>query len=72
MRVLTETVAVLRRAMIADYVVLGGGNAAHVDPLPEGARRGANDDAFEGGFRLWEEWIEPHDREPAQTWRVVT
>jgi polyphosphate glucokinase len=71
MHVLVETVAVLRRAMIADYVVLGGGNAAQVDPLPEGARRGGNDDAFEGGFRLWEEWIEPHDREPAQTWRVV-
>ena len=71
MAALHETVGVLRRAMIADYVVLGGGNAAQVDPLPEGARRGGNDDAFEGGFRLWEDWIEPHDREPEKIWRVV-
>ena len=34
-------------------------------------RRGGNDDAFEGGFRLWEELIEPHDRQPAGVWRVV-
>jgi polyphosphate glucokinase len=37
-----------------DYVVLGGGNAKKIDRLPRGARRGSNEDAFEGGFRLWE------------------
>src|SRR5262245_52480049 len=40
--------AVLRAAFVADYVVLGGGNAEHVEPLPEHARRGANEDAFKG------------------------
>ncbi len=63
--------AILRSAFVADYVVLGGGNAERVDPLPEYTRRGANDDAFTGGFRLWEEIVEPHDREPQRVWRVV-
>lgn len=68
---LRAVTAVLRSALLADYIVLGGGNAARVDPLPDGTRRGGNEDAFTGGFRLWEEVIEPHDRLPAPTWRVV-
>jgi polyphosphate glucokinase len=63
--------ATLRQAFFADYVVLGGGNAAQVDPLPPSTRRGGNDDAFAGGFRLWEETIEPHDRVPPAVWRVI-
>ena len=62
---------VLLLAFAADYVVLGGGNADRVDPLPERTRRGGNEDAFTGGFRLWEDDIEPHDREPQRAWRVV-
>ena len=62
---------VLRAAFAADYLVLGGGNAKHVDPLPPGTRRGGNVDAFHGGYRLWEEMGEPHDREPRRVWRVV-
>jgi polyphosphate glucokinase len=66
-----EITDVLRKAMHADYVVLGGGNAKHVHPLPPHTRRGSNRDAFKGGFRLWEETFEPHDREPKQNvWRV--
>jgi polyphosphate glucokinase len=66
-----EVCAVLKRAIVADYVVLGGGNAKRVDPLPDNARRGGNKDACVGGFRLWEEFVEPHDREPHRVWRVV-
>jgi polyphosphate glucokinase len=66
-----EITAILRAAFSADYVVLGGGNAEQVDPVPPHARRGGNDDAFEGGFRLWEELVEPHDRPSAKVWRVV-
>jgi polyphosphate glucokinase len=66
-----EAVRMLRAAFIADYIVLGGGNAGRVEPLPAGTRRGGNDDAFTGGFRLWEEIVEPHDREPHRVWRVV-
>ena len=63
--------AVLRDAFAADYVVLGGGNAKRVDPLPPCTRRGGNDDAIKGGFRLWEEMIEPMDGEAPAVWRVV-
>lgn len=62
---------VLRRAFAADYLMLGGGNAKLVDPLPDGTRRGGNEDAFTGGFRLWEEMDEPHARRPPAVWRVV-
>jgi polyphosphate glucokinase len=43
----------LKAALEADYVVLGGGNAAKLKKLPPGARLGSNDNAFRGGFRLW-------------------
>lgn len=66
-----EVTAALRDAFAADYVLLGGGNAKHVEPLPKRTRRGARDGAFKGGFRLWEETIEPHDRQPPLVWRVV-
>jgi polyphosphate glucokinase len=71
LRDIEQVTRVLRHAFSADYVVLGGGNAALVDPLPEGTRRGGNEDAFTGGFRLWEEMVEPHDRQPPAVWRVV-
>ena len=61
----------LCRAFAVDYLVLGGGNASKVNPLPPGTRRGGNEDAFAGGFRLWEERVEPHDGQPAPTWRIV-
>jgi len=35
-------------------VVLGGGNAKKLDALPPNARLGANENAFTGGFRLWD------------------
>jgi len=66
-----EASSVLRNAFAADYVVLGGGNAKRVDPLPQAVRRGGNIDACTGGVRLWEEIVEPHDREPHHAWRVV-
>jgi polyphosphate glucokinase len=35
-------------------VVLGGGDAKKLKTLPEGCRLGDNDNAFVGGFRMWE------------------
>src|SRR6184192_4136010 len=44
----------LKSSFIADYVVLGGGNAARFDTLPKGIEHGKNENAFLGGLRLWE------------------
>ena len=70
-RLLSDTVEMLRDALLADYTLLGGGNAKRVDPLPPATRRGHNDDAFRGGFRLWEQFVEPHDSVPATRWRIL-
>ncbi len=45
----------LRLAFVADYVVLGGGNSRLLKELPAEARLGKNENAFLGGFRLWED-----------------
>lgn len=41
-------------AMEPDEVVLGGGNVKKLKDLPPRCRAGNNDNAFRGGFRLWE------------------
>jgi polyphosphate glucokinase len=48
-----DVVERLRAALGPDEVVIGGGNAARLGKLPRGIRRGDNDNAFIGGFRLW-------------------
>jgi glucose-6-phosphate isomerase len=53
-RVVLEGVELLRAAMAAEYVVLGGGNVRLFESLPDGVRRGSNDKAFEGGLRAWD------------------
>ena len=50
-----ETVELLAAATVADYVVLGGGNVKKIEEeLPPNVRLGANQNAFLGGFRLWD------------------
>ncbi len=49
-----EVVKEFKAALVADYVVLGGGNAKLIKRPPPGARLGDNDNAFRGGFRLWD------------------
>ena len=46
-----------RKALLPDYIVLGGGNINKLKQLPPQARRGNNADAFTGGFRLWQRGI---------------
>ena len=43
----------LRTAMVADHVVLGGGNVKKLRTLPSRCKRGDNKNAFRGGFRMW-------------------
>jgi polyphosphate glucokinase len=47
-------VETLSAALEPEYVVLGGGNAKKLDGLPPDARLGSNENAFSGGFRLWD------------------
>jgi hypothetical protein len=44
----------LRKSVIADYVVLGGGKAKKLRDLPKDTELGNNRNAFLGGVRLWQ------------------
>lgn len=57
----------LKKSLIADYVVLGGGSVKRLDQLPAGAKRGHNRNAFLGGTRLWQ--MDPRTRRPK--WNVL-
>ena len=49
-----EVVETLASALEPDYVVLGGGEVDTLGELPNGYRRGDNENAFAGGFKLWD------------------
>ena len=49
-----DVIEQLKLAFEADYVVLGGGNAARLKSLPLDVRLGDNRNAFSGGLRLWQ------------------
>jgi polyphosphate glucokinase len=66
-REVVYAVGQLKKSLVADYVVLGGGNAKKLDGLPEGAELGHNRNAFLGGTRLWQ--IEPKTGRPK--WRIM-
>jgi ROK family protein len=66
-REVVYAVGQLKKSLIADYVVLGGGNAKKLDGLPEGAELGHNRNAFLGGTRLWQ--IEP--KTSRLKWRIM-
>ena len=66
-REVRRAVALLKKSLIADYVVLGGGGAKKLDPLPQGVELGHNRNAFLGGVRLWQ--TEPHTRRPK--WQIL-
>ena len=54
-----DIIARLRAAFIADYVLLGGGNAKLMKNLPEKVILGANENAVLGGLKLWDTPITP-------------
>lgn len=58
-RAVEEAVARFIDVLKPTDVVLGGGNAKKLDPLPPGTRLGDNAFAFRGGFRLWGREGEP-------------
>jgi polyphosphate glucokinase len=50
----SDVVKRLVAALEPDDVVLGGGNVKKLNKLPLGSRAGNNDNAFLGGYRLWQ------------------
>lgn len=66
-RQVMTAVAQLKKSLIADYVVLGGGNAKKLKELPDGAELGHNRNAYLGGVRLWQ--IDPRTHRPK--WRIL-
>jgi predicted NBD/HSP70 family sugar kinase len=55
LKAVSEVVESFQAALDPDYVVLGGGAAQDLTELPPGVRLGDNENAFVGGFRLWDE-----------------
>ena len=53
-RLVTDVVKRLVAALEPDEVVLGGGNVKKFKKLPPRCRAGDNNNAFLGGFRLWQ------------------
>ena len=50
-----DVVQRLRSALEPDYIVIGGGNGNLLKKLPDGVETCPNENAFLGGFRLWDE-----------------
>lgn len=56
-KAVADVVERLAAALEADSVVLGGGNVKKLAELPARCVAGSNENAFTGGFRLWDERI---------------
>jgi hypothetical protein len=52
-RAVMDVAPALKKAFLADSVVIGGGNAKKLKALPAGFRSGHNLTAFRGGHRMW-------------------
>ncbi len=75
-----QVVSALGAAFVADYIVLGGGNAKKLKGQVPGVRLGHNLTAFRGGLRLWNieyastlsaEGPQPPVYQPPSEWRTV-
>ncbi len=78
-RKVEKVVEAFRKALLPDYIMLGGGDVKKLKCLPPQTRRGDNAHAFAGGFRLWErpaqggtprvmiDWTLADERSPAVT-----
>ena len=79
-RAVARAVPPLMAALLADYVVVGGGNAKLLKDPPPGVRLSNNLTAFRGGFRLWhvddvrtlsDVEGEPPTPAPTAEWRLI-
>jgi predicted NBD/HSP70 family sugar kinase len=69
-KAVSEIVPNLQHAVMADYVVLGGGNVKEIEELPDGVRRGHNRTVVEGGRRLWEQLPDPA-KQTCSDWLIL-
>ena len=69
-KAVTEIVPSIKHIVMADYVVLGGGNVKEIAELPDGFRRGHNRSVVEGGRKLWEELPDPAEK-PTGEWLIL-
>ena len=68
-KAVAKATALLRAVFFPDQVVIGGGNAKYLDPVPEGCERGNNQDAFRGAIRLWPD-MDMLAESVGTTWRI--
>jgi polyphosphate glucokinase len=50
-----DVISRLQAALVCDSVLLGGGNAKFMKDLPSHVVLGANSNAIDGGFKLWQD-----------------
>jgi hypothetical protein len=62
-----DVLPAMKKAFIADYIVLGGGNAKCIEKLPRNMELGHNRNAYRGGMRLFE--TAPGSRQPK--WKII-
>lgn len=65
-----ESIDLLRDVFRPDEIVLGGGNAKLIDPMPPDCRPVNNASAYVGAERLWEE-ADLHAAACESTWQIV-
>jgi polyphosphate glucokinase len=62
LREVAHVIELFRRALLPEYIVLGGGNAERVTAPPPDVELVDNRAAFTGGFRLWDPaWAAPQE-----------
>lgn len=65
-----ESIELLRDVFQPDEIVLGGGNAKLIDPLPADCRPVGNASAYVGAERLWEE-ADLYAAAQESTWQII-
>ena len=65
LREVARVIELFRRALLPEYIVLGGGNTARIGAPPAGVTLVDNRAAFTGGFRLWEPAFDVAPKNPS-------
>jgi polyphosphate glucokinase len=60
-----KVIGILQTGMVADYVLLGGGNAKLMKKLPKGVILGANSNAIDGGIAIWKDGVVNPSKNPS-------